>query len=84
MPFTQGLRTRHARQALRHGEHFTGFFARREIQLSRHAERDTHPLARTRIFGCRRSGDRAPAPFELSEELEGTIAQALESGDLVH
>jgi hypothetical protein len=72
-----GLGAGHAREARGHREYLARLFARGEIQLARHAKRDTHPLARTRVLGCRRGGDRATASLELCEELEGPVAQAL-------
>jgi hypothetical protein len=65
-------------------EHRACFFARREIELAGHAERNTHPFARTRVLRGGGSRDSAAAAFELREEFEGPVAQRFEGGGLVH
>ena len=75
MPFTQGLAPGTRVMPCGHREHFAGFFARREIQLARHAERHAHPLARARVVGRGGGGDRTAATFELGKEFERSIAQ---------
>src|SRR6202050_1000370 len=76
-PADPGLRTRHAGGACRDTEHFTGLFARHQVQVPRHAQRHTDPLAPGGRLLTRLRGYRAPAPLELREQLEGPVAQGL-------
>jgi hypothetical protein len=50
------------------------FFARGEIQLAGHAERDPDPLARSGIFGRSSGRNRAASTLELSQQLERPVA----------
>src|SRR6185312_11315677 len=81
-PANPGLRTRHASQRRRHGQHLARLLACREKELPGHAQRDADPFAPALAFLPGLCRDRASAPLELLQELEGPVAQRLERDPL--